>query len=505
MEAENAPAFDDGAAREELVGFSIDSRSIRAGELFFALSPEDYRRHKFTAKDFADAHDFIPQAFEQGAAFIVARRERVSNDEQLIKYRERLLLVDDVIAALQFLARGVVERWGKPVVGITGSAGKTTTKDLTAHILTLAGKRIVSTQKNYNNELGVPLSILQMETDGNHAADFDAAVLEMGMSLPGEIAELCKIARPRIGVELIVAPVHLEFVGSIEAIAKGKSDLVKAVPREGVSILNADDKWVIGMRAQCVSRVMTYGVVNPADVTASEIDAGELGSIAFTLHTPRGNSKTRLPLSGRHNLTNALAAASVAHEFGLSPDDIAEALRSARPSAMRGEVTRLTITGTGETQQADASFAVIDDSYNSNPRSLHAMTSMLSEVTRLRDKAGISFEIKPDARRLVVAGEMLELGSESSTLHYQAGREIAEIGNINILLGVRGQAQHIVEGARAAGMSEGDARFCLNTDEAANELLKLVRVGDVILIKGSRGVGLDQAVRRLLEGFAPAT
>ena len=194
---------------KEIAGFSIDSRSVRPGELFFALSPEDYARHCFTATSFGDAHEFIPQAFGQGAVAAVGRAARIAGDAGLAEFKDRLLLVEDVIDALQMVARGAVDGWGGPVVGITGSAGKTTTKDIAAHLLRSAGRRVLSSKKNFNNELGVPLSVLQMETAGARPEDFDVAVIEMGMSMPNEIAKLCQVAPPSVGVVLLVSPVHL--------------------------------------------------------------------------------------------------------------------------------------------------------------------------------------------------------------------------------------------------------------------------------------------------------
>jgi len=244
-------ANNSGAAEffdKKITGFSIDSRSTAEGELFFALSPEDYRRHYFTATSFDDAHRFIPAAIERGAAAVVARRERVEGDTDLQAYRRQLLLVDDVIEALQEVARGALAAWGGPVVAITGSAGKTTAKDLTAHVLAASGRRVLKTQKNFNNELGLALSILQMETAGARPADFDVAVLELGQSMLGEIGRLAQIAPPDIAVELNVAPVHLEFFDSIEQIAEGKAQLIENLKSQGTAILNADDARVAALR-----------------------------------------------------------------------------------------------------------------------------------------------------------------------------------------------------------------------------------------------------------------
>ncbi len=220
-----------GLFDKEIDGFSIDSRAVRAGELFFALSPEDYRRHCFTATSFADAHRFIPEALGQRR-----RRGRRARGERRGRRRASPVLgpaalVEDVIDALQSVARGTIDAWGRPVVAVTGSAGKTTTKDLTAHVLGSTGRRVLRSRKNYNNELGVALSVLQMETDGARPEEFDVAVLEMGMSMPGEIARHCLVAPPDVAVLTLVAPVHLEFMGSVEAIAEGKAQLVEGMKR----------------------------------------------------------------------------------------------------------------------------------------------------------------------------------------------------------------------------------------------------------------------------------
>jgi UDP-N-acetylmuramoyl-tripeptide--D-alanyl-D-alanine ligase len=474
-----SPIFDN-----QLSGFSIDSRTVAPGDLFFALAPEDYRRHFFTAKEFDDGHRFIPQAIAQGAAAVVARRARVEGDEELKKFSDRLLLVDDVIDALQTLAHETLLAWGGKVVGITGSAGKTTAKDLTAHVLSAAGLRTLRTQKNFNNELGLALSILQMESGGARPEDFDAAVLEMGQSMLGEIRRLCEVAPPDIGVVLMVAPVHLEFFASVEEIAEGKSQMVEGVKPGGVAILNADDARVAAMRAKHEGRTMTFGIEQAADVTAADIESTRLGLTRFRLVTPLGEAEAELPLPGRHNLMNALAAASVATCFGIEPRVIADALRTARPSEMRGEVVDFT-----------AGFSLIDDSYNSNPRSLSSMARSLVEGAR-GGEAGAR-------RTIIVAGEMLELGEEAAAMHRGAGREIAGMG-VSLWWGVRGLAKEIVAGAREAGMTEEAARFFETTDGAASSLVAEVRAGDLILVKGSRGVHTERVVKALREKFPSA-
>jgi len=461
----------------EIVGFSIDSRNTGAGELFFALSQEDYARAGFNGT-FADAHRFIPQAFSKGAIAAVARLDHVAHDAELQALSGKLLLVEDAIAALQTLARKVYEAWARPVVGITGSAGKTTAKELTAHLLRTSGRRILKSERNYNNGLGLPLAVLQMVTEGRTPDEFDIAVLEMGMSSPThEIERLCKITPPDVGVELLVAPVHLEHLGTIENIAAAKAELIEGMKPEGTAILNADDKFVIAMRAKHAGPILTFGIENAADVMATNIDTSRFGRSRFRLQTPRGFAETELHMPGRHNLMNALAAASVATHFEMSPDEIATALKSVTPAKMRGEVIDFA-----------AGFTVVDDSYNSNPRSLLSIVEAI---------AGSEAHAK---RRIVIAGEMLELGADEARMHREAGFEIARLG-IDILWGVRGLGKQIVEGAREAGMSEQATRFLADSDEAAAAISEEAREGDLILVKGSRGVQTDKVVTKLREHF----
>jgi UDP-N-acetylmuramoyl-tripeptide--D-alanyl-D-alanine ligase len=465
-----------GLFDKEISGYSIDSRAVRPGELFFALSPEDYRRHCFTATSFADAHRFIPQALtEGGAVAAVARAASVEGDERLRPFSDRLLLVEDCIDALQSVARGTIDAWGRPVVGVTGSAGKTTTKDLTAHVLGATGRRVLRSRKNYNNELGVALSVLQMETDGARPEEFDVAVLEMGMSVPGEIARHCQVAPPDVAVLTLVAPVHLEFMGSVEAIAEGKAQLVEGMKRGGTAVLNADDGRVLAMRAKAAhaGRVITYGLAEGADVRALDVQTVGVGASRFVLRTPEGEAEVLLPMHGRHNVSNALAAAAAALSFGVSVGEVAGALATAAPSEKRGQVLRFR-----------EGFVVVDDSYNSNPRSLLSMAEAVAQGGE-----GVS-------RRVVVAGEMLELGGEAAALHREAGRDIAGFG-VDVLWGVRGLARELVEGAREAGMAEAATRFFDTSDAAAEALAGFVRPGDLVLVKGSRGVHTEKVVEAL--------
>jgi UDP-N-acetylmuramoyl-tripeptide--D-alanyl-D-alanine ligase len=469
VESVSAEIFD-----KQITDYSIDSRSVGAGELFFALSQQDYARAGFNG-EFTDGHRFIHDAFSRGAIAAVARVDRVSGDPDLERVRERLLLVADAIAALQLLAHRVYQAWNRPVVAITGSAGKTTAKELTAHVLMSAGFRVLKSERNYNNGLGLPLSVLRMVSADRSPDQFDLAVLEMGMSSPThEIQRLCRITPPDVGVELMIAPVHLEYLGTIENVAAAKAELIEGMKPEGTAIFNADDTLVMKMREKHQGPKLTFGMDEPADIAAVDINTESLGRITFRLRTPLGEADALLPMSGRHNLSNALAAAAVATTFGLKPDQIATALRTATPPRMRGEVLDF---GGG--------FTVIDDSYNSNPRSLLNMVRTMAEGGKHR-------------RLIVIAGEMLELGPEGAELHRRAGRDMAITG-INVLWGVRGLAKELIQGANERGLTT--TRFFDSSAEAGEAILGEVREGDLILVKGSRGVATDKVVASLREHF----
>lgn len=460
---------------KQITDYSIDSRTVGAGELFFALSQKDYARAGFNG-EFVDAHRFIGAAFERGAIAAVARADRVSGDPDLEQMKDRLLLVEDAIAALQQLAHRVYTDWGKPVVAITGSAGKTTAKELTAHVLRSAGYRVLKSERNYNNGLGLPLSVLRMVSRGHSPDQFELAVLEMGMSSPThEIQRLCRITPPDVAVELMVAPVHLEYLGTIENIAAAKAELIEGLKPDGTAILNADDALVMKMREKHQGKTLTFGIDNPADVSASEIDTSSLGKVEFRLRTPLGEARTLLAMSGRHNLSNALAAAAVGTAFSMKPEQIAVALSTAQPPKMRGEVFDFA-----------AGFTVIDDSYNSNPRSLLNMLRTMVEGAQ------------EHKRLVVIAGEMLELGPDEVSLHRDVGREIAASG-IDMLWGVRGLAKEIIAGANDAKLSA--TRFFDSSDQVTEALIKEVREGDLILVKGSRGVATDKIVKALRQQF----
>ena len=428
-------------------GYSIDSRNIKPGELFFAVKGERL-----------DGHEFVLQALQNGAVAAVVRRDRMASLAEC----KNLLAVEDTLTALQSLATAVRKLWGKQLAGVTGSAGKTTTKEAISHVLA-ARDRVFKSQGNFNNHFGLPLMLLKLEPE------HDVAVIEMGMSHAGEIAALAKIAQPEIGVVTNVAPVHLEFFNSVADIAKAKYELIESLPAHGVAVLNADDEYVSQFGRNFRGKVVLYGTGAAADVRAENFKAlGSEGS-QFDVVTGGYRAQVRLPLVGKHNIYNALAGFAVGLERKLTPTEAAAALSTLSPAEKRGEVLQL------------GNITVINDCYNSNPKALDAMVDALAAM--------------PAKRRVVVAGEMLELGPAGEEMHRCSGRHMAE-KKIDLVLGVRGLAQATVEAARSGGVR---AEFAPSADEAGEWLSRELRDGDVVLFKASRGVKLERALEHWKE------
>jgi UDP-N-acetylmuramoyl-tripeptide--D-alanyl-D-alanine ligase len=458
----------------EVGSFAIDSREVTDGGLFFALSQPEYRENGFNG-DFDNSTRFVPSAIERGAVACVVRTDRYHELGDLLKpFRSQLLFADDAIAAFQRLAHGVYLEWNKPVVAITGSAGKTTAKELTAHVLAASGRKVLRNIKNYNNGLGHPLTVLNLANDNS----YDIAVLEMGMSTPlNEIQRLCRITPPDVAVELNVLPVHLEHLGSIERIAEAKAELVEGMKPGGVAVLNADDFRVAAMSVLGRGFVITYGIDNPADVRAENISFKGFGKVTFDLSIRGEKASVSFPLNGKHNILNALAASAVGTTFSMSVTEIAAALSTVEAPAQRGEILRFA-----------AGFTVINDSYNSNPDALLSMVDTLVEGS-------------PNAgRRIVVAGEMLELGPDAADIHRQMGEKIAS-KDIDILVGVRGLAEEMVVSARCNFIGNKGARFAEDADAAGDLLVEIIQSGDVVLVKGSRGVRTEKVIEQLLQKF----
>lgn len=459
-------------AETEPAGFALDSRAIKAGELFVAIPGER-----------VDGHQFIREVFEKGACAAMVVHHRLPFAADLGDYAGRLLFVENTICAFQRLTRRVIAEWHRPVIGVTASAGKTTMKDLIAHCLGESGN-VLKSPGNLNTGYGLPLVVARMISGGAKPSDYDFAVLEMGMSSFGEIARLVSIAPPEVGVVGNVGTAHIEFFGSQERIARAKAELVDGMKPGGVAVLNADDPLVVGMRERRDDiAVISFGVESGASVKAREIAAvSAYGGSRFVLETPDGDAEVKLPLIGRHNVYNALAAAAVAHYFGVAPEQIASRLATSEPSKMRGELIRF---ANGVT--------VIDDSYNSNPQALLQSVRAMLDVA---DSGSSGF-----GRRVVVAGEMLELGDHGPDLHRKCGREIAAMG-IDVLIGVRGLASELVAGAvERSGSAARLTSFCETPEEAAEILVAGALPGDVILVKGSRGVRMEIVVERLKAAF----
>lgn len=468
----NAPGIDPALLERDVVSFAIDSREVKAGDVFFALSQPEYKDNGFNG-DFDDATVYIKPSLENGAVAAVLRRDRFAEHEAELKsFEDRLIFVDDAIAALQKLAHGVYLEWNKPVIAITGSAGKTTAKELTAHVLEGFGRKVLKNIKNYNNGLGHPLTVLNLAKDSS----YDVAVLEMGMSTPlHEIERLCKITPPDYSVVLNVLPVHVEHLGSIENVAAAKAEIVEGMKDGGIAVLNADDQRVAAMSSKSRGTTVTYGIEKNADVRAKEISLAAFGKTSFTLVTPTGETHVSFPLNGKHNILNALAAAAVGHSFGMTPDEIGEMLLTVEPPPQRGEILRFA-----------AGFTVINDSYNSNPAALISMVQTLVEGS------------EGAKRRIVVAGEMLELGDDAERLHEETGRKIGE-NPIDMLIGVRGLGQQLVDGATSVGL--GNSKFAPDSEAAGEMLVSEIKEGDVVLVKGSRGVRTEKVIERLLHKF----
>ena len=450
------------AANVVATGYSIDSRTIAAGELFFAVRGERY-----------DGHDFVAAALVNGAVASVVSMGWVAPEGMDLG---RLLRVPDaeadcVLAALQRLARMVRRSWGGRVVAITGSAGKTTTKDAVAQVLGARGLRgkdgVLKSQGNLNNGFGLPLQLLKLE------AEHEVAIVEMGMNHAGEIAALARIAQPDWAVVTNVAPVHLEyFADSMAGVARAKYELIEALPPDGIAVLNCDDEFVAKFGEGMGERAVFYGLSDCADVRAGGI--AELGAegIVFTVTARGERASVQLHLLGRHNVHNALAAIAVGLESGMTLAECAAALNELRAGDKRGEVVEW------------RGAKIVNDCYNSNPRALDAMVDAL-----------LAMPVTHAGRHIVVAGEMLELGPEGAALHRACGQQMAERG-VDFVVGVRGLAAALVEGAAQGGTS---ALFVATPEEVGEWLKANLRAGDAVLLKASRGVRLERALASLAD------
>lgn len=442
----------------------VDSRHAVAGALFVALPGQRM-----------DGHDFVADAFERGASFALVQRDlrgypvldlrRPLTPEDWAAFRvPALLRVGDTLQALQQAARF----WRRKlphlrVIGITGSVGKSTTKELVAQVLSRR-YRTLKNLGNLNNEIGLPLTVLRL-TEGHQRA-----VLEMGFYVPGEIALLCDIARPQVGVVTNIGTVHAERAGSQETIARGKAELVEALPPapEGVAVLNYDDPWVRWMAERTQARVFFYGLDPRADLWADEIEGLGLEGIAFRLHYRDDAIAVKAPLLGRHSVHTALRAAAVGLVEGLTWQEIVEGLRMGH--------TQLRLIAV----RASNGALILDDTYNASPQSTLAALSLLADLP---------------GRRIAVLGDMLELGPYEREGHEKVGVRAAEVADVLITVGPR--AQMIAQAALRAGMPAGRVHSTADANEAVEVLKALLRPDDVVLVKASHGMRLDRVVAAL--------
>jgi len=422
-----------------ITGWSVDSRSVAPGDLFFALRGPNH-----------DGNAYVDQALQKNAAAAIADATsgRQPNDS--------LLIVPDTLVALQSIASWAREQWGGEVIGVTGSAGKTSSKDVIAAMLAayLATGKTVG---NFNNHVGVPLSILRLPSNAR------VAVIEMGMNHAGEIRDLCAIAKPRIGVVTNVGHAHMEAFDSIEGVAAAKRELIDSLPADGIAVLNADDPLVARFRA---ARTVTFGFSEGVDVRAENVEVTTEG-VRFSV----GGVEFTSSLIGKHSVLNILAGIAVAGIFGIEAGQLTDVVRELRAGSMRGE--RILRDG----------ILILNDCYNSNPDAARTMIDVLRDT--------------PARRRIAVLGEMLELGRWSESLHREVGSYVAKCG-IDVLVGIRGAGRFLVDAAMESGHAVDAAFFFDDPIAAGDHVRKIAREGDVILFKGSRGTHVEHALERFL-------
>ncbi|HEY0156462.1 MAG TPA: UDP-N-acetylmuramoyl-tripeptide--D-alanyl-D-alanine ligase [Thermoanaerobaculia bacterium] len=423
----------------------IDSREIKPEAVFFAVKGERL-----------DGHDFVAQALEKGAVGAVVSRVPEGVDKPLIQ-------VDDTSRALQRLASAIRDRYDMTLIGITGSAGKTTTKEMIATLIS-SERKVHKSWGNFNNQIGAPLCLDNMPDDA------EVVVSEMGMNHAGEIAEIAGLMRPHVGVYTNIAPVHIEFFGTIEGIAAAKRELLENVIPGGTIIVNNDNEHVVRISQGFNGKRVTYGVENEAEYRATNIRERGLLGTRFTLEAEGETREFELALPGRHNLDNLLAAIATARAVGISWEGIERGVREVKPAYHRGVIVPFN------------GAQIYDDTYNSNPYALARTLELMTQA----DVSG---------RRIAVIGDMLELGEQELQFHRDAGRGIPR--SIDVVVGVGTRAQALLDGAREAGFDEASLRHFADANAAGAFLRAFVQSGDLVLIKGSRGVGLDKAVAML--------
>jgi UDP-N-acetylmuramoyl-tripeptide--D-alanyl-D-alanine ligase len=439
-----------GDADARFEGVSIDTRSLEPGQLFVAIAGPNH-----------DGHSYLEAAAAAGARGLMVERGRASPES--LPNPLAIVSVDDTTRALGALAAGHRSQFDGPLVAITGSNGKTTTKEMCAAILQI-GAPTLKNRGNLNNQFGLPLTLLARK------AKHRRVVVELGMNHRGEIAELARIARPGVGVVTNVGSAHVEFLGSREAIAEEKGDLLAALPPDGVAVVNADDDWADALAARSPARVVRFGLSNRAEVRAADVRAQD-GSVAFTLEAPEGRTGVEVAGLGDTAVINALCAAAAALAADAELMEVREGLATFRP-----------VGGRLERRELPGGIVLIDDSYNANPQSMEVALRLL---------AGCG-----GGRRLAVLGDMGELGGEADKAHRETGRLAASLG-IDLLVAVGERAELVAAGAREAGMSAERISVAGSSDEAGAPVRELARRGDCVLVKGSRAMQMERVSRHL--------
>ncbi|MGB9867282.1 MAG: UDP-N-acetylmuramoyl-tripeptide--D-alanyl-D-alanine ligase [Bacillota bacterium] len=433
-----------GPGNPDVLGVSVDSRQVKAGDLFVALRGER-----------TDGHLFVAEAFGHGAVAAIVSRP--------VEAPGPLVLVQDTLKALAVLANWYRRRVDPLVVGVTGSVGKTTVKDM-IWCVSSARFKTHRSEENMNTEVGLPLSLLRA------APDVQVAVMEMAMRGSGQIRELCLVAEPDYGVITSIGETHLELLGSVENIARAKWELVESLPPEGWAILNWDEDWPRRLAPSAPCQVISFGFHEEADVRATGIvDRGEQG-MSYTLVTVKGQIRVDLPVNGRHMVRNSLAAAAFGVLAGLELEEIRLGLQEVSLTRMRLEMLRL-----GE-------FLVINDAYNANPASTKAALEVLKSVAK--------------GRTVAVLGDMLELGERAVSGHTEVGEKCAQLG-VDLLVAVGELSKNIASGALAGGLDASRVFWCPTKVEAVELLHKLLRNGDTVLVKGSRGTKMEEIIQGL--------
>jgi UDP-N-acetylmuramoyl-tripeptide--D-alanyl-D-alanine ligase len=460
--AQMAGTLASGEGSKEFADVSIDTRTMKPGDLFVAIRGERF-----------DGSEFAAGAIESGAAGVVVPRGWSSSGRRSGRGPAStaaagppvVIEVDDTTVALQRLANAIRRESGTKVVAITGSAGKTTTKEVTSEFLGTR-YRVVRNRGNFNNHIGLPLSLIELRQRP------EVAVVELGMNHAGEISTLVRVAEPEVRVWTNVGEAHVGFFASVDAIADAKAEILEGAGAATVLVANADDARIITRATGFRGRTVTFGVDRDADVRATIIRDRGIEGTSARVTTPRGAVEVTTPLVGRANLANILAATAVALEFDVPLADIAAKAGELRPASHRGEVVRLA-----------GNVTVVDDSYNANPTATRRALDVLASAAA--------------TRRIAVIGEMLELGDHAIGLHEGVGRAAAQAG-VHKLIAVGGPAAAaLAKAAVSAGMADSNVQYFATSDEAADLVLTMVQPGDVVLVKGSRGVKTDRVVERL--------